>query len=152
MQTGSDGLGDKKASNLKLTPLFTSMFPHCNLLASFLPPLNLCFVGNLQPRFGNHVLHNHGKCPSGGGWYVEEGAIWNSCCRGVCNIYTSNSRWTSEGNGFENFSEFLDHPLLPVAGLTRKSRHACVFQNALRPASASRVSVYKHSWRAFLKT
>ena len=31
--------------------------------ASFYPPLNLCFVGHLEPRFGNHGLETLGPPP-----------------------------------------------------------------------------------------
>ena len=44
--------------NLNLTSLLPQFYL---ILTSFLPQFNLCFVGNLQPRFGNHGLQTVGK-------------------------------------------------------------------------------------------
>ena len=55
-------------SKLSVTPflpqcnlLFTSILPLFNLFLTFFKPqFNLCFVTNLEPRFGNHGLHTLG--------------------------------------------------------------------------------------------
>ena len=45
------GLTNHRSRNARILTAFLPLFK---------PQLNLCFVGNLQPRFGNHGLHTLG--------------------------------------------------------------------------------------------
>ena len=51
-------------NDIPLPPLYlnlTSVLPQFNLLLTFFEPhFNLCFVTNLEPRFGNHSLQTLG--------------------------------------------------------------------------------------------